>query len=143
MEINIVDPTVVDYTLQRVRARANKEMKLEAAFIIKNEGNRQQGPVQAELYVDDPEARNGGPKCTMQASDEPGRGSTAFWFAPSTGCNVPLTTKEAPADYLVTIRLVDQSPDSQTDVVHVRQVGKIKGVMSAIQRALRRGGSGG
>lgn len=140
VNVNVSDPAAVDYALVRVRARANKDLKLEAAFIIKNNGNRQQGPALAELYVDDPDASKGGPACTMPASDEPGKGSTAFWFAPYNDCDVPLDTKGAPADYTITIRLVDQSPDMQTDVVHIRRISKIRGVMSAIRNALRGGG---
>lgn len=139
VDIDVIDPTAVNYSLDRVRARVTKDTKLEAAFIIKNNGNRQQGPAPVELYIDDPQG-DGDPACTMMAADEPGKGSTAFWFSPATGCDVPLTGKGAPAEFEITIMVKDQSPDSKTEKVKVRRISNLQNTMSAIEKALRGGG---
>jgi hypothetical protein len=139
VEITVIDPTAVDYSLLRVRARVTKDTKLEAAFIIKNNGNRQQGQAPVELYVDDSQG-TGPPVCTMMAADEPGKGSTAFWFSPANGCDVPLHGKGAPAEFEITIIVKDQSPDSQTEKVKVRRISNLQDTMSAIEKALRGGG---
>jgi hypothetical protein len=139
VDIDVIDPTAVDYNLVRVRARANKETKLEAVFVIKSNGNRQQDQAPVELYVDDPQG-SGDPACTMMAADEPGKGSTAFYFTPATGCDVTLDTKGAPAEFQITIMVKDQSPDSQTETVKIRRISNLRNTMSAIEKALRGGG---
>jgi hypothetical protein len=139
VDITVIDPTAVDYSLVRVRARITKDTRLEAAFVIKNNGNRQQGPAAVELYVDNTQG-SGNPACTMMAADAPGKGASAFWFSPATGCDVALTSKGAPAEFDITIIVQDQSPNAQTQKVKVRRISNLQDTMNAIQRALRGGG---
>jgi len=138
VDITVIDPTAVNYSLERVRVRVTKDTKLEATFVIKNNRNRQQGPASVELFVDDTQG-SGTPACTMTAADEPGKGGSAFWFSPATDCDVPLTGKGAPAEFDITVVVRDQSPDSKTEKVKVRRISNLQGTMDAIQKALRGG----
>jgi hypothetical protein len=138
VDIAVIDPTAVNYNLERIRTRVTKDTKLEAAFVIKNNRNRQQGAATVELYVDDTDGA-GNPACTMMAADEPGKGASAFWFSPATGCDVALTGKGAPAEFDITIIVQDQSPDSKSEKVKVRRISNLQDTMDAIQKALRGG----
>ncbi len=132
VEITIFDPRQpTDYDIERLRAKKDKSDMLVAVFAIKNRrGNSE--PVSAELYVDDPSA-SGAPVCTTMVSDEQGGKAASYMFGPATGCNYPLNTKPTPATYQVTVRLVDDAPDSITDTVQVRRLSSSSsGIMSFI-----------
>ena len=138
VDITVIDPAAVNYSLERIRTRGTKDTRLEAACVIKNNRNRQQNPATVELFVDDTQG-SGLPACTMMATDEPGKGASAFWFSPATGCDVALTGKGAPAEFDITIIVKDQSPDSKSDKVKVRRISNLQDTMDAIQKALRGG----
>jgi hypothetical protein len=138
VDIDVLDPSAVDYKLLRMRVRRDKSNKLGAIFIIKNTRNREQAPVQAELYVDDPDGL-GDPVCTMMVSDAPGGGSTAHTFAP-TGCDYTLDKRTPPTTYEVTVKLNDDAPDSMTKALRLRHSAKILRILGVIGDALRSGG---
>ncbi|UCF18586.1 MAG: hypothetical protein JSU87_11635 [Gemmatimonadota bacterium] len=132
VEITIFDPSQpTDYDIQRLRAKKDKSDMLVAIFSIKN-GRGTAEPITAQLYVDDPSA-SGDPTCTMTVSDEPGGKAASYIFSSATGCIYPLTTKPTPATYHVTVRLLDDAPDSLTDAVQVRRLSSSSsGIMNFI-----------
>jgi hypothetical protein len=138
VDIEVLDPSAVDYKLLRLRVKRDKSNKLVATFIIKNMRNREQAPVQAELYVDDPDGI-GNPVCTMMVSDAPGGRSMAHTFAPP-NCDFALDKRTPPTTYEVTVKLSDDAPDSMTKTLSVRRFAKILGILGIIGDALRSGG---
>lgn len=137
VDVTVLDPSAVDYELRRMRVRRNRSNMLDAIFSIKNTRGMEQGAVQAELYVDDPDGL-GDPVCTLMVSDSPTGGSTVYSFAPP-ACNYALDKRTPPTTYEVTIKLADDVPDSMTKTLSVRRFAKVMGILGVIGDALSGG----
>lgn len=128
--VTVSEGDALDYELVRVHAHADLMGYLKVVFVVRNNRNRELGPVTAELYVGAPNAGDpdmaSAPDCTMSVSDDAGHGPTTYVFNAESGC--PRTLDDAdqlPAEYVVAVRLVDDSPDIGMATIKVRKVWRV------------------